>query len=194
MSTYASPFNNRVYKRKFDHDEARRRRGEGESVSAIAASYGVSPLAVARATDPHMRAKMDVASREWMAAHPRRDLCDCGREKSKSSKRCRECYVATLAHADPVDASGNVWCTACARYLSPSLFLHDPRKPLRGFRRTFCRSCETKARQDFRERRKIPCVCCGAPALPKIEKGARGGELPRCRACYYESRQGVVAA
>ena len=41
MSEYASPRNTRGPKRKFDHDEARRRRASGESVTSIARSYGV---------------------------------------------------------------------------------------------------------------------------------------------------------
>lgn len=189
MSAYASPFCNRVYQRKFDYDEAKRRRSAGESLTSIAAAFGVSPAAVARATNGRTRAMMDENSRRWLAEHPPRDLCECGREKDRRSARCRACWRASLSPVEVVNAAGHVWCTSCNAYRPADAFSYKAANAHRAFRCHLCRHCETRARQDYRERHKVPCAYCGAPALPVNEKGRHGGTVPRCRPCYYQHRR-----
>ena len=75
-------------------------------------------------------------------------------------------------------------CFKCREWKADEGFPHKNSGGLRRRGRSnYCRSCETIARQQYRERIKVPCVGCGKPALPQSEKGTRGRAEPRCRSC-----------
>lgn len=79
----------RSYKRLFPHEEARRRYKRGESVTAIAQSYGVTRWAVYQSLR-----KGDVTTREPVF-RPMILICpNCGGPKSKDAKQCRPCWDA----------------------------------------------------------------------------------------------------
>lgn len=188
--TYRSTQRNRVYTRKFDHEEAKRRYEAGESPAALAREYGVTINAVRRVVIPGERARMAATALE----HHRRkgnpsqywDCPDCG-ARARKGHRCRACYLIARyeERPQPIDAVGRVYCYRCRAYRPADEFSFDPRWPKRGFRREVCRACDSARRQDYRERHKLPCVGCGRPALPPNEKGTRGARVPRCRACFH---------
>jgi hypothetical protein len=120
----------------------------------------------------------------WKASQYKGTCVDCGAQCRTVSKRCRECHLARVTKP-AVDSAGRVFCTSCEKWLSSALFAFDSRKSERGFRRLYCRECETAARRAYRDRHKVPCVGCGAPALPLNEKRTNGGREPRCRACFH---------
>lgn len=192
MSEYESPYRNRVYKRKFDHDEARRRWLNGETLTALANDYAVTLTAVKRAVDVTTCVRMDLNTKAYYDRNggnkSNYDTCSCGNPKRKGAKQCASCYNATLPQQ--ISPDGLLWCPVCKTHRPTTEFPFDPKVPSRNFRRRYCRSCDTKARQDYRERHKVPCVYCGAPALPESEKGKRGHSDPRCRDCW---RKGLGA-
>ena len=86
-------------------------------------------------------------------------------------------------------------CVICKRWLPDSEFAHHPRNKARRFHHRQCRECGTKARQDYRERHKIPCEKCGKPRLPHSEKRRKGvRDSGLCLACYRETLRGKPVA
>jgi hypothetical protein len=77
---------NRTYKRKFDHDEARRRYKAGESMRAIADDMGVTHHAVWRVVH-----QPDVTSTEPVYQPPRFKCPTCQGPRSKYAELCIEC-------------------------------------------------------------------------------------------------------
>lgn len=175
----------RVYQRKFDHDQARKLYKEGASVYSLARRFNVTTNAVRRVLDPEIRRRMDATTRRYAM----QGVCQlCGRDDiSNNATVCRDCmpiYYATTVRED------TLLCSKCHKWkpdedfqLTPSKRLHARRK-----RRYQCRACMNKARQDYRERTKVPCVECGQPRSGPSEmrqnarKGIRDGGL--CRECW----------
>lgn len=176
----------RVYERKFDWDEARARHAAGESYKELAREFGVSTTAVQRVCDDALRARMDAASRAWIAAG---NCPECGAPATRAGgqRRCRDCAMRRLATSVRHDA---ILCFGCRLWKADEDFPFDrhPSHRARRQRHSYCRVCQTAARREYRERRKVPCAVCGAPALPPNEKKTNGAPYPRCRPCYLARR------
>lgn len=180
----------RVYVRKFDWDEARDRRAAGESVRSLAAEYGVSRTAIRRAIDPATYAQMAETTSRFM----RSGTCvDCGGQCSRYHERCIPCQARSQA---TTARDGELQCMICREWKPDAAFPRNrSEKHGRRGRHGRCRSCDTKERQAYRERMKVPCVFCGSPTLPPSEKPTHGAAFPRCRTCSYARRvPGQVAA
>ena len=195
LNVTVSQVRNRVYQRKFDWDQAKRMRDSGMTIADIAAALGVSYGGVRRVVDPHYRAMLDVSAAEYQRTHWRRkrmDQCKCGAEKTKSANMCAAC------HRDKFDVdvgpSGTLRCHLCDRFLPTEVFPTDNRKPLRGFRRTICRSCDSRRRKLNRERRKVPCASgCGAFVTHPDDTNKRGYEWSGlCRGCWNAARRNAA--
>lgn len=178
--------------RKFDYDEAARLRAEGLTYQAIAERFGVTAMAVYWAVNEEARERAIARNTEWQ----RSGTCpDCGgpstRHSITKSLRCKACFdrtQATSVHEDELR------CFRCREWKPDEAFPRNRSgRKLRRGRHNFCRACSTVVRQEYRERHKVPCVGCGAPALPPREKGSDGADVPRCRSCYDASRQKVAA-
>ena len=182
MSLETMGRNGRVYRRKFDHEDAQRRYATGETIAALAAEYGVTAKAVERVVRPEVRARMYAAA-SLHGHRYRHDTCACGARKDKRAARCRDCHLREVL-GEVFDAHGYLRCNRCNCYLPLTEFGFDAHKRERAFRRAYCRECEARARQDYRERHKVPCVVCGKPALPPSEKMTGGAPFPRCRECF----------
>lgn len=199
--TVYSPKRNRAYVRRFDHEEAARRHAAGESVKALADEYGVTYAAVHHAVTPGEKARQVEMSRRW-----RTGVCEtCGGPAMRlvSGKKahnpdgrclCRSCRFSEMREHVRFGVGGTLVAVCCAmldcangeRWQPPENFPRGQRYPdLRagGFH-TQCRACNTRARQSYRERHRVPCESCGAPCLPPSEKGARLSVIARCRDCY----------
>lgn len=179
--------NGRVYQRKFDHEEAQRRYAAGELASALAREYGVTRHAVASVVSDRTK-----ATRRRYEMHVKlAGVCErCSAPTNLAAQRngsrfCRDC--ASDNQATSV-GDGVLMCFKCREWKLDDDFPHTVSGAIRRRgRHSFCRACQTKARQEYRERRKVPCVVCGKPALPPNEKTTRGALLARCRECYHES-------
>lgn len=199
-----SPTKNRFYVRRFDHEEARRLRSEGATIRELADRYGVTQAAIHRATTPGAMERDLEAGRRHRAS-----TCEeCGGYAMKITGGkaqhnvdgrilCVTCRGRNRRERYRFDADGAliaVRCTSldCAngeRWQPPQNFPKGrPAQDLRdGGIHNCCRSCQTRMRQAFRERRKIPCVQCGKPRLPAGEKGPRQQDTGLCLACYRKS-------
>lgn len=173
--------------RRFDWDEARRLRRTGMSYAEIARRVGVSPHAVKRACDAHYRN----ADALRQSLYQRGTCSECGEPCSWNRYRqekpiCRDCSHVKKATSVRPDS---LYCASCREWKHDNefAFSRSASKPRRGRHRQ-CRACQTEARQAYRERHRVPCACCGAPALPPNEKGPRGAPYPRCRACFHTGR------
>lgn len=156
---------NRVYKRKFDWYEARRRHANGETYSALAREYGVSATAVQLACNDEMRRK--VAERS--AAYQKSGVCEvCGKQCSYNAStrgvvRCRSCASDSLVTTvRPTELR----CVRCKEWKSDESFPHDRNHSRRRYRHRECTDCNTLYRHEYREQRRVPCSHgCGALVL-----------------------------
>lgn len=182
MSLITIGRNGRVYQRRFDHEEARRRYEAGESGSSLAREYGVSSTAVLTVVSATMEKWRD--STRFKGA----ERCiRCGAPKSKLSRYtmgsllCRSC--ADDDQATSV-RSGELRCVSCRKWKPDAEFSMNRSETVRRRQRhRSCRVCQTRQRQEYRERHKVPCVGCGKPCLPPREKGTNWTDIPRCRSC-----------
>jgi ribosomal protein L37AE/L43A len=186
----------RVYERKFDWDEARQLYVSGVALKDIAERFGVTYNAVRLAVNDEARKR----AREYLANWQRSGVCpDCGtqttRRATTGDTRCIDC--ASRRRATSVRSTA-LLCSGCRKWKPDDDFPLNrvKRGKQRRGRHNFCRACSTKARQDYRERHKVPCVSCGKPALPPSEKGTHGAAFPRCRSCqirdmWRERKQAV---
>lgn len=147
---YMSP---RVYVRKFDWDEARRRHAAGESQAALAREYGVSAAAVHLAVNDEARAR----EREYRAQWQRSGVCpDCGTQSTRRggsgrSARCLRCAGKLRTFTARPD---ELLCSHCKAWKPDEEFYLGQAKKLiaRRGRKHQCRSCDNAARKDYRKR------------------------------------------
>jgi len=178
--------------RRFDHAEAQCRYDAGESLADLAVEYGVTRNGLWQVVTPEGRRAARRSTENRRARTVGQGVCDdCGGtmnaySRKLGSTRCRFC--AARAQATSVRES-TLRCKTCREWKQDAEFPHGRRRIARRGRHQQCRACQTKARQDYRERHKLPCVGCGAPALPPSEKRTRGGDVPRCRECFYEDQR-----
>lgn len=156
----------RIYVRKFDYDEARRRYGAGESIRSLAREFGVADGTIKRAVDPVFRKVFDAKS----AANNMSGICEsCGKEGVTSAAHrrssghddghvlCIKCRGMLRRKKLRLSADGVllVECWGCHEYKPVNAFF--PRvarrlaegKPLS--RVALCRACETARRRAHRE-------------------------------------------
>jgi hypothetical protein len=182
----------RVYERRFDHEEATRRRQEGVPVTQLADEYGVGTTAIYFATTPDRNPSRVARQRQW-----RLTQCSvCGGPAQKQTyrgdaPRCRSCAAAASATSVRGDT---LHCCTCDRWLPDSAFPSDRRQRARRYRHRQCTACQTAARTAYRERKKVPCSRCGKPCLPKSEKAAAKNrahlqDTGLCGACYRANRE-----
>lgn len=142
----------RVYVRKFDHDEARARYANGESVRALALEYGVVYNAVRLVVVPGAREQQAKSYAAWV----RKGRCDdCGgpmsqHSRSLGSTRCKECADRVRATSVSDDA---LRCITCSEWKQDTEFPRNAAgRKLRRGRASQCRSCQTLAKRDYRRR------------------------------------------
>jgi len=93
MTLWVSAKRNRVYKRKFDHDEARKRVGKGESMTALAREYGVSKRAIEQVLTRIPVGMVPIELYCGQPPPPGKDRCSmCQGFKQKSSALCLTCF------------------------------------------------------------------------------------------------------
>lgn len=154
-----SRLRNRVYPRKFDHDEAKRLRAENPSLwtyQALADHFGVSDSAIIRVVNPEQAARMYKHTLE--AARRKRVPCKggCGRlvwmTTPDRTGLCQKCLA--IEHASVNVRETELRCTRCGEWKPDSEFSKASRAAYarRGLRNN-CRACQTEVRREFRARK-----------------------------------------
>lgn len=184
--------------RKFDHDNARRRRAAGETVAALAAEYGVTQSAIRLALTPERNPHRRVVQKAWQTT-----TCeDCGgpalklaagkaKHNTDGLTICRGCRSKRRRERVRFDDSGTLVAVRCAnldcangdRWQPPENFPGGSRfKDVReGGIHNACRACGTRQRRKYREARKIPCSHgCGALVFHERRDLDKP---PECRTC-----------
>lgn len=178
------PSRNRVYFRRFDHEEARARWLAGESQSALAEEYGVTARAVQQACHPEQREHRNERHRE--AAHVPCDVCGATawnaarrpRPREDGRTLCRVCAGHERRTRVRFDEDWNVAairCVTCEQWQPLENFnkgtnLRDLRE---GGVHTECKACNTRRRTAYRASRKVPCEDCGTPVEGKGRPNSR---------------------
>jgi hypothetical protein len=146
----------RVYERKFDWDEARRLREEGESYTKLGARFGVSASAIYFACNP----KAYEAARVRSSAAQRSGICVvCGERCSwnraqQTAPRCRRCAAldrTTTVEWDDHGAIGRIRCHVCHVWKDVDEFA--PSQRYSGART--CRVCNTRIKRESRARPEV---------------------------------------
>lgn len=148
--------NGRVYKRAFDHDEARALREADPkrwTYDALAAHFGVSAVAVCRVVNPAVDGNMRAAATAYLRAHRTPCKGGCGAlvwtyANPDRTGLCPACHGAQRA-ADGV-RDDELLCRICGEWKPDDDFGGKGVKARRGHRSN-CRACETKARRAHRQ-------------------------------------------
>lgn len=190
----------RVYVRRFDHDEARKKVADGVPIAELAAEYGVTTSAVYQAVTPGEYERRRAYSRKWRTGtcescggpamrlvQGKAEKCPDGRvlcHKCRSGERRKRLRFGDNGRLISVRCN-NLDCANGERWQPPGVFSRGTQFPdvREGGIHGSCRACLTRARQRYREARKVPCATCGKPCLPTNEGG---GQTPRCRACFHK--------
>lgn len=165
----------RIYQRKFDHDEARLLHSAGESYSALADRYGVTIQAVRRVCDERVRSDMEALTKEYMRTHFRSPcLGGCGRlvlrGGGKRSGYCRCCSKSRRDAARTDIREGELRCSKCGEWKQDASFpTYRPVAARRG-RNSQCRSCHAAVRREYR--RDHPMSAVKENARTRVKRGA----------------------
>jgi hypothetical protein len=158
---------NRVYVRKFDHEEAASRHAAGESVASLAAAYGVTKNAIYRVISPGWKERELAYNKRWRTGSceecggPAMRLIG-GKKKHNPDGRmlCARCRSDALRERLRFDELGNLAAVRCIhldcangeRWQSPENFTRGMRhREIReGGIHQSCRACQTRAKQRYR--------------------------------------------
>lgn len=80
-------------RRKFDHDQARERYANGETVAALARSYGVAEPSIKRVVDDEYRKRQNEYQREWQKTRPKRVRATTEARRKTMRDRARLLYA-----------------------------------------------------------------------------------------------------
>lgn len=150
---------NRVYVRKFDHEDARVRFAAGETLSELAHAFGVTAQAVKFVVDDEYNARWLAYHDEWQ----RSGVCrQCGKTgitnraaRDGGGARCREC--AGLEAATSV-RDDTLRCVRCRLWKPDEDFpMNQSVAKARRKRHQCCRVCQTEIKREYRERTSAPC-------------------------------------
>lgn len=184
----------RLYVRRFDHDDARRRFAAGETISALARAYGVTYNAVHRAVTPGAPERQRANHRRWRTGQcehcggPAMRLVAGKRERTPDGRTlCSSCRGRV--RRKPIkfeDGVVKAECGTCGTWKPLGEFPPRVARALGEGRRVVyvCSACSTSKRTQYRETIRVPCETCGKPCLPPSEKGPNGSSRARCRDCF----------
>jgi len=154
MITVSEKRPGRVYRRKFDHDQARELRAEGWTYQRLADHFGVSVAAIEYLCNPTAKARNRRHTREWYSA-----ICDdCGADCTHNWSarvarhdrvvcfRCAHLRRSEKALLERMNQDGEIRCGGCGRHRDPALFVMKAN----GSPRPQCRDCETARRTAYR--------------------------------------------
>ncbi len=199
--TVYSAARNRVYVRRFDHEEAAVRHAAGESIRALARDYGVTVNAVRCVVIPGEKARQNVYAKRWRTgtcercSGPAMRLIPGKKEHNPDGRvlcqRCRSREMRKRLRVDPATRTYKLECGRCKQWKPVDEFGARVRKALADGRapKYVCTACATAARTAYRHRHRVPCDRCGKPCLSPGEKGSRRVRTDRnmCLSCYRES-------
>lgn len=178
-TTYASKFRNRVYTRRFDHAEARRRHAAGETYAALAREYEVSWEAVRLACDNRALRRNRLRTMELKQSGK---CSDCGAQCSLVGGRVPRCKSCADDRRVTTVRKATLKCVLCKQWKRDDAFNMDTGQPRRRSRHASCVACDTSAKRAWREARRVPCSGCGVLVLHEIRR-PKGINLHECPSC-----------
>lgn len=137
-------YKGRVYKRKFDHDEARFLHSRGASLRDLAEKYGVSQARINQVVNPEVGRRAEERSSAYRWACP-----ECGAPTQGKRKRCRPC--ANKLRATSVRAE-ELQCFRCQQWKPDESYPSNRQEPVRRGRHGLCRVCQTEVKREYRKR------------------------------------------
>lgn len=162
------PEKNRIYHRRFDHEEALARRAAGESVAELAAEYGVTTTAIYKIT-PEAKARDLRRHREWRWRDSSCEVCGKpamrvvqGKAVNNPDGRClcRRCRADEKRERLRFDELGELGAVRCSnldcangqRWQQPENFPRGTRhrEVREGGIHSQCRACGTRAKRLYR--------------------------------------------
>lgn len=157
--TTHSKVRNRVYHRRFDHEEAQRLRAEGWTWVELSRHFGVTANAIQRVCLPHVREKMDAQTKKHLLKLRKPCKGGCGKlvwmNNKERSGYCPRC-IRSKFNADVGD--GILRCTRCREWKTDSEFPTYHGVHVRRGRSPECRVCSSQRRREHRH------------ANPKLER------------------------
>lgn len=140
--------NGRVYHRKFDHDEAKKRYEAGESVAGMAREFGVHVSAVWQVVSPRI-VESQRRLHERLRAAGECERCGGWKNGLTQTALCHKCAMADrVTSVRPT----TLRCGTCREWKSDGEFAGARTNPARRDRHDQCRPCSTKARREYRQR------------------------------------------
>lgn len=184
--------NGRIYPRKFDHEEARRRFKRGENIADLAHELGVTWAAVSFAVDRHRRNANLLLKAEQMSSH----CATCGEPCSwnryqQAEPRCLDCF--DKARTTSV-RENELLCFGCRNWKPDNDFPHSAARHChkRRGRHNCCRVCGSEMKRAWRERTKVLCSHgCGTLVHGKNRKHPE--KPPECGPCSHARIQRELA-
>ena len=174
MSLVTVGKNGRVYRRRFDHDDAVVRYRRGESVASIARLYGVSDRAVRRVLFPRVRRRMDALARRQIEL--RRVPCRGG--------------CGTLVYTHQANERRTGYCQRCLAEKAAESRPHGTENSYRyGCRCKLCREAASEAKRLRRLKTKMPCSHGCGRLVDTINRRYPDKPL-ECRPCSLARRKG----
>lgn len=161
----------RLYVRRFDHDEARRLHLAGASVQALADQYGVTAHAVRRVVDARVRARDYARKKKWLREN-KVPCVDCGAPiwRTAPNSRCRTCSYRRRVAADVRD--GELRCSKCRQWKPDEAFPTYAASPTRRGRKAQCRECSNEVRRAYRAAHAV-AERAAATAYKQRKRGAK---------------------
>ena len=158
VTLHYSEKRNRVYKRRFDYDEARRRYQNGETAVALAEEYGVTDRAIYRVVIPGEIERMNAYQNSFKG----KGTCEnCGApthglsQRYKGTRYCRDCSTArrTAEHVAKTVRDSELWCTKCRAWHPDNAFgIYKKAPHYRRDRHTVCKAEVARQRTGRRHR------------------------------------------
>lgn len=145
----------RVYKRKFDWDEARRLHSLGYSYKQLAKKYDVSCTSIARVCDDHTYHRMRRTQEEWQRSGKCIECGELGRSPYQQRLRNGRCRSCATAFATKSVREHELRCYHCQQWKPDEDFPfgnYTFGHYLRRRRNGHCRLCCTIIKREWRER------------------------------------------
>ena len=165
--------------RKLDHQVALREFMQGVSVSEIARRHGVTYQGVLYVVDPDVRARVDLASKEWTRENMRAPCVGCGQVLVWTNKKGRTGLCLKCA-AKKRSVAADVQHGTETKYGN------------HGCRCDLCKQASREARQRRRvDRGLVPCAH-GCGTMVEWYNAKFPNKAPECRPCFFLRRAGKL--
>jgi hypothetical protein len=140
-----------------------------------------------------LRAQRNAYARAWMREHSRKPcLGGCGtlvwtHMKGRTGYCIRCLRAREFGHNARADT---LRCNRCGEWKPDDGFYRATGHSaiVRRGRKAVCKDCENRRRQEYRDRRRVPCRNCGQPRSHPAENRHSIHDTGLCQDCYRRER------